>query len=161
MSQDIVKELHKKIDKLKGKKEDKKELHKRLQEHKDDTEGLIELETILDGLIASGKEMPSPTDEQKEQESAKIDMDLNKIDLPENCYLEVNCEGKEKIIKLPKFPLPKPIRIRPKGEGTLKVITGKGGHKKIDRTIKGYKFTDFKFNTSTGSWIPTDKIDLH
>ena len=73
MSQDVLKELHKKINKIKGKKEDKKLLHEKLEDNKDDSEGVKVFEKILDDLIESGKAFVAPTEEQVEEFKEKMD----------------------------------------------------------------------------------------
>ena len=157
MSDQEYTDAHKQVEQLDIDKDAKNELHENLKEVKENPTMFEELKKHIQSFLKP--ETTKPKKETKKKVS-KVDIVLKITEMPNNCYFEINCEGKEQTVQLPPNRTSKPIRIRPKGEGTLIFRLGKEESPvhRIDRSVPGYKFTDFTWNNSQQKWIPTDKF---
>lgn len=165
MDNDEYSKLHKKIDQLDIDQDAKDKIHKAVKSNKDDPKALNQFKEQIDKMAESPKILTSagPTESKKETKKkvSKADVVLQITEMPDNCYFEINCEGKVRTVQLPPSRTSKPIRIRPKGEGTLVFRLSKDGESihEIDRSEPGYKFTDFHWNNSRQMWRAINKFD--
>lgn len=164
---DTKKQLHKDIEKSDFSKDEKKKLHELIKKTRRKLT-IVQAEDAQKLLTSLLEEKPTPPKPKKpttkvipKKEREKADVTLTKKEMPENCYLEINCEGKNLTVDLPEEATPKPIRIRPQGTGTLTLRLSRYSEQthEIDRSQLGYKFTDFHWQVMGRSWTATDKFD--
>ena len=161
MSDQEYTDAHKQIEQLDIDKDAKNELHESLKEVKDNPTMFEELKKHIQSFFKPETSKPKEKLTSTDKKISKVDIDLNDKEMPEKCYFEINCEGKTLSVQLPEKRTIKPIRIRPKGKGSLviRLSQEKQPIHKIDRTARGYKFTDFSWINSRQMWLATDKLD--
>ena len=169
---DEYSELHEQVDKSDLDTNTKNTLHKSLKDAKDNPTALKQIKDHLISIFkpkeveststAEITSEPESTPETKPNKPLKADLIMSNKDIPENCYYEIDCEGKSKTVLLPKQPTLKPLRIRPQGTGTLIFLlstTDASQIHEVDRSQIGYKFTDLHWNGGRQMWIAVDKFD--